>query len=72
MSGNSTIGTFEECADELRDFVSTLQRYAPEVLALALRAHLCGLLYALQAQGGWSGEQAAGFLEDMVGEMRER
>jgi hypothetical protein len=71
MSGNSTIGTFEECADELSDFVSTLHRYPPEVLVLALRAHLCGLLHALQSEGGWTGEQAAGFLEDMATEMRE-
>jgi hypothetical protein len=71
MPGNSAIGTFEECADELGDFVTTLHRYPPAVLVFALRAHLCGLLHALQAQGEWTGEEATGFVEDMAVEMRE-
>ena len=71
MSGNCSSGTFEECADELSDFVSTLERYPPAVLAFALRAHLSGLLQALQIQGEWSPGQIADFMQAMVGDLRE-
>jgi hypothetical protein len=39
--------TVEECLDELNDFIIGLQRYAPTVLAVALRVHLSTLLQAL-------------------------
>jgi hypothetical protein len=65
MASISTAGTFEECVDELNDFVTTLDRYPHTVLAFALRAHLCGLLQALQAHGQWSGGQIAAFLEEL-------
>jgi hypothetical protein len=71
MPGNAAIGTFEECADELSDFVTTLQRYPPAVLAFALRAHLSGLLHALQTQGDWSAGEVAEFLQDMAGDVRD-
>jgi len=65
MPSISTTGTFEECADELNDFVATLQRYPHTVLAFALRAHLCGLLQALQAHGQWSSAEVTTFLEEL-------
>jgi hypothetical protein len=68
MTITSTTGTFEECADELNDFVATLQRYPHTVLAFALRAHLCGLLQALQAHEQWSGTEARTFLEELAHE----
>ncbi|MFL6601456.1 MAG: hypothetical protein ACJ8R9_09000 [Steroidobacteraceae bacterium] len=68
MTGMSTTGTFEECADELNDFVATLQRYPHTVLAFALRAHLCGLLQALQAHGQWSSAEVTTFLEELAHE----
>ncbi len=71
MSGSSTAATFEECADEMNDFVATLGRYPDTVLAFALRAHLAGILQALMAHGGWSSAQAAAFLEDMRRETLE-
>ena len=71
MSGNSSSGTFEECADELSDFVSTLDRYPPAVLAFALRAHLSGLLQALQIQGEWSAAEVADFMQAMAGDLGE-
>jgi hypothetical protein len=37
----------EECLDELKDFFDTLQRYAPAVLAVAMRVHLEALLQVL-------------------------
>jgi hypothetical protein len=65
MASMSTPGTFEECADELNDFVATLQRYPDTVLAFALRAHLCGLLQALRTHGQWSDEEVGTFLEEL-------
>jgi hypothetical protein len=65
MASISTTGTFEECADELNDFVATLQKYPHTVLAFVLRAHLCGLLHALRAHGQWSGEEVTTFLEEL-------
>ena len=40
-------GTLEECLDEINDFVQTLERYPPRMIALAMRAHLEILLRAL-------------------------
>ena len=40
-------GTLEECLDEINDFVQTLDRYPPRMIALALRAHMEILLRAL-------------------------
>jgi hypothetical protein len=37
----------EQCLDELDDFIVGLQRYAPAVIAVALRVHLAALLHAL-------------------------
>lgn len=39
--------TVEECLDELNDFILGLDRFAPTVLAVALRVHLASLLQAL-------------------------
>jgi hypothetical protein len=65
MASISTTGTFEECADELNDFVATLQRYPHTALAFALRAHLCGLLQALLVHGQWSREEVTTFLQEL-------
>jgi len=40
-------GTIEECIDELDEFIAKMDRYAPPVLAIALRAHLGELLRAM-------------------------
>ena len=65
MPMTATPGTFEECADELNDFINTLDRYPHTVLAFVLRAHLSGLLQALLFHGLWTREDIATFLEDM-------
>jgi hypothetical protein len=39
--------TVEECLDELDGLMSSLARFSPTVLAIALRVHLEGLLQAL-------------------------
>ena len=65
MPKAQTPGTFEECADELNDFISTLERYPPTVLAFVLRAHLAGLLQALLFHGLWTREDIVTFLEEI-------
>jgi hypothetical protein len=65
MARIATSGTFEECADELSDFVATLERYPHAVLAFALRAHLSGLLQALLVHGQWTRAEIAAFLQNM-------
>ena len=65
MPTASTPGSFEECADELNDFINTLDRYPHTVLAFVLRAHLAGLLQALLFHGLWTREDIVTFLEDM-------
>ena len=37
----------EECLDEINDFVQTLTRYPPRMIAVAIRAHLEILLRAM-------------------------
>jgi hypothetical protein len=46
---DSTIeeGSLEECLDEINDFVQTLTRYPPRMIAMAIRAHLELLLRAI-------------------------
>ena len=43
---NSTLneGTMEECLDEINDFVQALTHYPPQMIAMAIRAHLEVLL----------------------------
>lgn len=65
MTMIATPGTFEECADELHDFIITLERYPYTVLAFVLRAHLAGLLQALLMNELWTREDLATFMEDM-------
>ena len=65
MSRDSTPGTFEECADELNDFINTLERYPHTQLAFALRAHLSGLLQALLINGQCTREEVTTFLQEM-------
>jgi len=65
MPNLSTTGTFEECADELNDFVGTLDGYPHTVLAFALRTHLSALLQALITQDRWSRAEVAAFIEEL-------
>jgi len=65
----STPGTFEECADELNDFINTLDRYPHTVLAFVLRAHLAGLLQALLINNLWTREELITFMDDMKREV---
>ncbi len=69
MPNAQTPGTFEECADELDDFINTLERYPLTVLAFVLRAHLAGLLQALLLSGLWTREEVATFVGEMEHEV---
>jgi hypothetical protein len=40
-------GALEECMDEINEFVATLQRFPPTVIAVAMSVHLQTLLSAL-------------------------
>lgn len=40
-------GAIEECMDEINDFMATLDRYPPTVVAVAMSAHLQTMLRAL-------------------------
>ncbi len=65
MTQSRTTGTFDECADELNDFINTLERYPHTVLVFALRAHLAGLLQALLINDLWTREEVTTFLRDL-------
>ena len=67
----SETGTVEECVEDIDDFVATLERYPPAVLAIALRAHLAGLLRVLRERGDWSDSQLSDFLQDLPCEVLE-
>ena len=69
MPKTQTAGTFEECADELNDFINTLERYPLTVLAFVLRAHLAGLLQALLMSELWTRDEIATFMGDMEHEV---
>ncbi len=69
MPKTQTQCTFEECADELNDFINTLERYPLTVLAFVLRAHLTGLLQALLLSGLWTRDEVATFVGDMEHEV---
>jgi hypothetical protein len=69
---STTPGSFEECADELNDFINTLDRYPHTVLAFVLRAHLAGLLQALLFHGLWTREDIVTYLEELQREVLDQ
>ena len=58
-------GTLEECLDEINDFVATLERYSPEILAVAMRVHLESLLGALLERGLCTPQEVREFVKDL-------
>ena len=58
-------GTVEECLDELNDFLATMERYPPTVLAVALRVHLEALLQALLEGKVCSREEVRDFIKEL-------
>jgi hypothetical protein len=59
----------EECADEIDEFVATLERYPEPVLAFALRMHLSGLLQAMNGSGLCTREQTEEFIRELAAEV---
>ena len=60
-----TDATVEECLDELNDFIMGLERYAPTVLAVALRVHLGTLLQALLERDLCTREDVRDFVREL-------
>ena len=58
-------GTLEECLDEINDFVATLERHSPEVVAVAMRVHLESLLGALRERGLCTRQEIREFVKDL-------
>jgi hypothetical protein len=58
-------GAVEQCLDELNDFLSNLQRYAPTTLAVALRVHLEALLQALLGGKICTREEVRDFVREL-------
>jgi hypothetical protein len=67
----SEAGSFEECVDELNDFVVGAERYPNIVLAMAMRTHLGGLLRAMLEHGECTHQQIVDFLGELQSEALE-
>jgi hypothetical protein len=55
----------EECLDEITDFVVSLARYPPAVIAVALRVHLETLLQTLLENGACTRAEVRDFLREL-------
>jgi ribosomal protein S16 len=55
----------EECLDDITDFVESLGRYPPVVLAVALRVHLETLLQTLLEGGACTRAEVRDFLREL-------
>jgi hypothetical protein len=64
-------GTLEECLDEINDFVQTLDRYPPRMIALAMRAHMEILLRALLECDLCTRQELRAFVRELEHEVLE-
>ena len=65
MSLLSDDGTIEECLDQLTQTIGDLDRFAPTVLAVALRVHLEALLRTLLESHFCTGAEVRVFLREL-------
>jgi hypothetical protein len=65
------VGTLEECMDETNDFIQTLDRYPPVMVAAALRAHLEILLRALLECDMCTRREVRQFVQELEQEVLE-
>lgn len=65
------VGTLEECMDETNDFIQTLDRYPPVMVATALRAHLEILLRALLECDMCTRREVRQFVQELEQEVLE-
>jgi hypothetical protein len=56
--------SLEECLDELNELLQKLDHYAPDILALALRAHLTALLQAMRQNALCSRDEVQRFMAE--------
>lgn len=64
-------GAIEECLDEINDFVTTLDRYPPTTVAVALSVHLQTILRALVECELCTPQQVRGFVEELERDVLE-
>ena len=64
-------GTLEECLDEINDFVYTLDRYPPLMVATAMRAHMEILLRALMQCDMCTRREIRQFVQELEQEVLE-
>jgi hypothetical protein len=64
-------GAIEECLDEINDFVTTLDRYPPTTVAVALSVHLQTILRALIECELCSPQQVRSFVEELERDVLE-
>ena len=58
-------GSLEECLDEVNECVAGLERYAPPVVAVALRVHLEALLQAMLEAQQCTREEVRDFIREL-------
>ncbi len=58
-------GAIEECLDEINDFVRTLDRYPPNVVAVAMSVHLQTMLRTLIECDMCTRQQAREFVREL-------
>lgn len=61
----TTQGAMEECLDEINDFVATLDRYPPTVVAVAMSVHLQTMLSALVECDLCTPQQVRTFVQEL-------
>jgi len=64
-------GALEECLDEINDFVTTLDRYPPTTVAVALSVHLQTILRALIECELCTPQQVRSFVEEFERDVLE-
>jgi len=64
-------GALEECLDEINDFVTTLDRYPPTTVAVALSVHLQTILRALIECELCTPQQVRSFVEELQRDVLE-
>jgi len=64
-------GALEECLDEINDFVTTLDRYPPTTVAVALSVHLQTILRALIECELCTPQQVRSFVEELERDVLE-
>lgn len=65
QSDESSADMIEACADDLDDFIASLDRFAEPVIAIALRIHLAALLRTLVEQHVCSREDVRNFILEL-------